>query len=194
MNNRNHNALHEIDAAAIVDTSNQLYSAHSEIVACKKTIAAFSNQLETCQSASLTTSNQLVEAKAARAAATEEIAALKQQSTQQAAQFESEKQTLAERVGSLTNQMAGLTNQLASARTNLDLANKEYALLENRFRRDVAERVIVERKFNNDSELKAQLEFLKWNPKLKISEDRIREGLNVVVKSNICYVISPELP
>jgi hypothetical protein len=99
---------------------------------------------------------------------------------------------LGQHIGSLTNQIAGLTNQLASSRTNLDQANKDYALLENRFRRDVAERVVVERKFNNDTELKNQLEFLKYNPNVKISEDRIREGLNVVVKSNICYVIAPE--
>jgi len=65
--------------------------------------------------------------------------------------------------------------------------------LENRFRRDVAERVIAERKFNNRTELKAQLENLQWNPAQEISEDRIREGLNVVVgKSNVCYVIAPE--
>ena len=65
-------------------------------------------------------------------------------------------------------------------------------LLDNRFRRDVAERVIVERKFNNRTELKAQLEYLEWSPDREISEDRIREGLNVVVKSNLCYVIAPE--
>ena len=91
----------------------------------------------------------------------------------------------------LTRQTNELTNQVASARASLLQANKDYVLLENRFRRDVAERVIVERKFNNRTELKAQIEYLLWNPTQEISEDRIREGLNVVVQSNLCYVIAP---
>jgi hypothetical protein len=36
------------------------------------------------------------------------------------------------------------------------------------------------------------MEYLQWNPTKQISEDRIREGLDVVVKSNLCYVIAPE--
>lgn len=192
VSNQNHNALHELDAASIAGGSNQLFSAQSEIVACKKTIGVFSNQIETCQSAVLHTSNQLVEAKAAQATATEQINVLNQQATQQTAQFEAEKQTLVGNLVTLTNHMATLTNQIAASRANLEQANKDYALLENRFRRDVAARLLVERKFNNDAELKNQLEFLKYNPNVKISEDRIREGLNVVVKSNMCYVIAPE--
>ena len=92
----------------------------------------------------------------------------------------------------LTRQIGELTNQVASTRAGLLQANHDYVLLENRFRRDVAERVMVERKFNNSTELKAQLEYLLWNPSKEISEDRIREGLDVVVKSNLCYVIAPE--
>jgi molecular chaperone GrpE (heat shock protein) len=108
-------------------------------------------------------------------------------------QSESEKQASSQELAAMTNQIAELTNQIASAQASLFQANKDYALLENRFRRDVAERVIAERKFNNRTELKAQLENLQWNPAKEISEDRIREGLNVVVgKSNLYYVIAPE--
>ena len=118
-----------------------------------------------------------------------QITELKGQSTQ----LETEKGALSQRIAELTNHISDLTNQIASAQTNLLQANKDYALLENRFRRDVAERVIVERKFNNRQELKAQLENLQYNPTKEISEDRIREGLNVVVgRSNQCYVIAPE--
>jgi hypothetical protein len=75
--------------------------------------------------------------------------------------------------------------------SNLDLANKNYALLENRLRRDVAARVVVERKFNNPSELRAQLEYLKQHPAEEVSADSIYAGLDVEVVSNAFHVISP---
>jgi chromosome segregation ATPase len=189
---RNDNAQHEKDAEAITIGSNQLISAHMEIAACQGTIVNFSNRLEACRSASLTFSNQLVEAKSDLATATEQITNLKTDLNQQITQSESEKQTSSQRIAALTKQIAGLTNQIASTRAGLDQADKNYALLENRFRRDVAERVVVERKFNNLSALKAQMEWLQWDPAKEISADRIYEGLNVVVKSNLCYVIAPE--
>ena len=100
---------------------------------------------------------------------------------------------------SLTNQFAGFTNQIALieaslAQTNKDLvqACKDYALLENRFRIDVAERTVVERKFNNPPELQAQLKKLKRNPAGVVSAESIYAGLNVEVKSNgWCHVITP---
>jgi chromosome segregation ATPase len=143
----------------------------------------------------LALSNQLAETRTDLTATT---ARLNRQTTDlndlnlQITQAKSEHQALNERNADLTNQMAGLTNQIASLRTNLEKANKDYGLLDNRFRRDVAERVLVERKFNNLAALKAQVEELKWYPAREISADRIREGLDVVVKSNQCYVIAPE--
>ena len=88
--------------------------------------------------------------------------------------------------------VAGLTSQIASNQAGLDQVKNHYALLENGFRRDVAERVLVERKFNNLSALNAQIEYLKWHPAGEITADRIYEGLNVMVKSNMAYVISPD--
>lgn len=106
--------------------------------------------------------------------------------------MESEKQASSQRLAELTHQIVELTNQVALARGSLLQANKDYVLLDNRFRRDVAERVIAERRFTNRTELKAQMEYLQRHPSKEISEDRIREGLNVEVKSNLCYVIAPE--
>jgi chromosome segregation ATPase len=190
---RHNDAQHEKDAETITDATNLLSSAWKEVAAVKGNVLTFSNRLETCQATSLTFSNELIEAKSALATAKEaserQITELKGQSTQ----LETEKQASNQRVAELTHQISDLTNQIASAQASVLQASKEYALLENRFRRDVAERVIVERRFNNRKELKAQLENLQWNPVLEVSEDRIREGLNVVVgKSNLCYVIAPE--
>lgn len=198
---RNNDAQYERDAEAITSASNLLSSCQTEVAACKGQALSLSNRLESCQSASLAFSNELQEAKSALAATKEgldrQIADLNQQIARQTTQSETEKQASHQRLAELANQNAELTNQIASARASLLQANKDYVLLDNRFRRDVAERVMVERKFNNRTELKAQLEYLLWNPSNEISEDRIREGLNVVVgrsngSSNLCYVIAPE--
>jgi predicted nucleic acid-binding Zn-ribbon protein len=190
---RDNDAQQERYAETITTASNLLSSSEKEVAAFKGNVITLSNRLETCQSTSSTFSNELIEAKSALATAKEalerQITDLKGQNTQ----LETEKQASSQRIADLTRQISDLTNQIASAQTSLLEANKDYALLDNRFRRDVAERVIVERKFNNRQELKAQLENLQYNPAREISEDRIREGLNVVVgKSNLCYVIAPE--
>ncbi len=194
---RDNDAQQESYAATITSVSNLLSSSEKEVAAFKGNVITLSNQVETCQSASLTFSNQLMEAKskaksalaAVNEASERQITDLKRQSTQ----LEAEKQASSQRIAELTSQISDLTNQIASAQANLLQANKDYALLDNRFRRDVAERLIVERRFNNRQELKARLEYLQWNPVMEISENRIREGLDVVVgKSNLCYVIAPE--
>ncbi len=190
---RNDNAQHEKDDEAITSASNLLSSAQAEIAACKGKMLTLSNRLETCESTSLTFSNELIEAKSAHATAKEELNRQISDLNGRITQSESEKQASSQHIADMANQIAELTNQIASAQASLLQANKDYALLENRFRRDVAERVIAERKFNNRTELKARLEYLQWNPASEISEDRIREGLNVVVgRSNLCYVIAPE--
>ena len=193
---RNNDAQHEQDAAAITSASNLLSSSQMEVAGFKGKVITLSNQLEACQSTSLTLSNELVEAKSALTSAKEgldrQISDLNRQITQQSTQLETEKQVSSQRIADLTHQVAELMNQIALVQASLLQANKDHVLLENRFRRDVAERVMVERKFNNSTELKAQMEYLHWNPSREISEDRIREGLNVMVKSNLCYVIAPE--
>ena len=193
---RNYDAQHEKDAEAITSASNLLSSSQAEVATFKGQVITLSKRIETCQSTSLTYSNEWVEAQSALATAKEglerQITDLNQQITRQSTQLETEKQASSQRIADLTHQLAELTNQIASVQASLLQANKDYVLLENRFRRDVAERVIAERRFINRTELKAQMEYLQRNPSKEISEDRIREGLNVVVKSNLCYVIAPE--
>ena len=184
-------ARHENDAAAIADFSNRLDSAQTQIAICKGTMVVISNSLDESQSALLTFSNHLLEAQSTLALNTDRITNL----NRQVAEMESENQTLSQTLGrhvmDLTNQVAGLTNQIALTEASLDRANKDYALLENRLRRDVAERVVVERKFNNLSELQAQMQKLKKNPAEAISAESIYAGLDVEVKSNQLHVISP---
>ena len=184
---RDDTAQHATDAGAIADFSNRLDSAQMQVAFCTGTMLTLSNRLDESRSASLTFSNQLMETESTLALNTEQITNL----NRQVAEVESENQTLGRRVMDLTNQVAGLTGQIALTRTNLDQANKDYALLENRLRRDVAARIVVERKFNNPLELQAQIQKLKKNPAEVISSDNLYNGLDVVVNSNgTLHVIS----
>lgn len=185
---RSDDAQQESDAGALAGCSNQLASAQAQITGCNETILSLSNRLGESLSASLAFSNHLAEAESAIALDTEQITNL----TRHVAAVETENQTLSRRVMDLTNQLAGLTRQNALTEVSLNQANKDYALLEDRLRRDVAERVVAERKFNNPSELQSQMQYLKKHPAGVISADSIYAGLDVVVKSNAFRVISPE--
>src|ERR1017187_7455139 len=123
-------ARHETDAGAIADYSNRLDTAQIQIATGRGTMLTLSNSLDECRSASLTFSNRLVEAESAVVLGMQQITNL----NRRVAEVESENQTLqtlGQRVMDLTNQVAGLTAQIALAGTNLDEANKDYALLEN---------------------------------------------------------------
>lgn len=186
---RSDDTRHKNDAGAIDSFSNQLASAQVQLAIRDGTILTLSNNFDASRSASLTFSNRWIEVQAAYTLATERITNL----NQRVAEAESENQTLNQSVMDLTNRIAGFTRQIALTGANLEQANKDYALLENRLRTDVAERVVVERKFNNLLELQAQMQKLKARPADAISAESIYAGLDVEVKSNgALHVISPE--
>jgi chromosome segregation ATPase len=190
---RGDDAQHQTDAGAITDFSNRLDSTQTQIAICNGTILTFSNNLNECQSALLTSSNQLMKAESSIALDSEQITNLNRQVAEMESKNQTLQTTLGRQVTDLTNQVDGLTKQVALTDAALDQAHKDYGLLENRLRQDVAARVIVERKFDNPSELKAQLENLKvWSPADVVSADSILAGLDVEVNSNgTFHVLSP---
>ena len=186
------NAQMTADAAAIVDYSNRLDTAELHVSERNGALLILSNTLaETTQ----TLSNQLTAAQATVAQNAEQLAKLNQQATAATA----ENQALNGRVAELTNQVAGLSGQLAQsqaslAQTKQDLTqlHKDYALLDNRFRRDVAARVVVERKFNTFAEVQAQAQKLKTTAVEWPTPESIYKGLDVEVTSNgVAHVIAP---
>jgi chromosome segregation ATPase len=192
MTKRGDDAQHESDASAIDDFSNRLDTAQIQIASCEGTIRVFSNSFDESRSASLTFSNQLIETQSTVASRMEQITNL----NGQVAELKSENQTLGQSLMDLTNRMTiqidNLTSRLATTQTNLDQITIGCVLLEDRFRRDVAERVVAERKLNNLSELQAQMKYLQNNPTKEISAEGIFAGLDIVVKSNVFYVSSPD--
>jgi predicted nucleic acid-binding Zn-ribbon protein len=185
------NAQHETDTGSITDFSNRLDSAKLDVLTANGTIMIYSNNLAASQSAATAFSNQLTAAQSALALDAEQITSL----NRQVAAAESDNQTLGRRLvdlnGKMTNQVAVLTEKLALTETNLAQANEDYSLLENRFRRNVAERLVLERKYRNPVELQEQLDRLKYSPSDEITADKIYAGLDVEVISNRFHVITP---
>lgn len=184
------NARHDTDVSTISSYSNRLDAAETELNVRGQTILTLSNSLDECRSASMTLSNQLADAQTTVLNQSEQITNL----TGHLATVTAEKLALDGQRVSLTNQVFTLTNQLVQTRTTLAQANKDYALLENRFRIDVAERLVMQRKFYNPDELQTQMDRLKtYRGAFDVTADQIYAGLNVEVKSNgTVHVISPD--
>ena len=189
------NAQRTTDGAAILDLSNELSTAQAQFAANSDTIITLSNSLAQAQSGSLTLSNQLADSQSALGRDADQIASL----NTQVAEIETTNQAVNQHATALAGQVTALTQQLSLTQTNLASvnealaeANDQYSLLENRFRINVAERVVMQRKFYNRRELQKQLDSLKNFPSVEVSEDMIYAGLDVEVRSNgTFHVIKP---
>ena len=190
------NAQLDTATGAINDYSNQLSTAQLLIGRRDDSLMALSNTLAESTSATLAISNQLAAAQSTNTAQAGQITSLNQQLAAAAA----EKQTLNRNLMDLTGQMAALKEKITLAEASLDRtnqvlvqANKDYARLENRFLRDVAERTVVERRFNNLAEVQAQEQKLQKVGAPWVTPESIYAGLDVEVKSNgTAHVISPD--
>lgn len=186
------NTQHESDATAIADFSNRLDTAQSQLTLYEGKLLVFSNRLNESQSAWLNFSNRLLDADATVARDLEQITNLNRQIAAMILENQTSSQHVMDLTNQMTSQVAALTEQTALAETALNQANTNYALLENRLRRDVAERLVIQRKFYNRAELQAQLDRLQNDPFVpQISEHSIYAGLDVEVRSNSFHVISP---
>lgn len=186
---KNDNARHDADVATIASYSNRLDAAESELNARGAALLTLSNRLDASGSTSLALSNQLANAQSTVQLQSGQITHL----NQQLAAVTAEKLILDEQRTSLTRQADVLTNQLAQTKTALAQASNDYASLENRFRIDVAERLVIQRKFYNPEALQAQMDKLKSHLGIfDVTADQIYAGLGVEVQSNgTVHVISP---
>lgn len=181
---------------AITDYSNRLDSAQANFANSINAFISVSNNLNECETTALTVSNELTAAQAMLATQSGQMTDLHRQLT--AADLE--QQTLAANLMDLTNQLLVLNQKIAQTQTSLTQTNdslvqlrKDYALLQNRFQRDVAERVVVERRFNDLLEVQKQEQRLLTRPAAEVSDASIYADLNVEVTSNgIAHVIAPE--
>jgi chromosome segregation ATPase len=188
-------AQHNTDSASMLDLSNDLNSVQTQIAANSVTINTFSNSLVESQSRSLSLSNQLADSQSLLSHNSEQIARLNTKIVEMETTNEAANQQvrgLAGQVTTLTQQLSVIQTNLADANKALTQDNKDYFLLENRFRATVAERVVLQRKFYDPQELQAQLERLKMDPSGEVTAEQIYAGLDVEVRSNgTFHVIEP---
>jgi hypothetical protein len=197
--NRNDNAQHDADVSSLNDFSNRLETATSAINERDGVMLILSNNVDGLQAAWGTLSNRLVQASSTADADGELVTNLGRQLAAVTSDLRTTNQVFTRQVMLLTNQVAGLSQQLALTQTNLMQTNldlvqmgRDYVALENRFRIDVGERMVVERKFRNSAELKAQMQHLKKHPAGEVTESGILAGLDVEVRSNgVYHVIAP---
>jgi chromosome segregation ATPase len=177
------NVRHEAEVQVMTDLSNRLDTARAQLTSRQGTIDALSNRLDACQSEVAALSNQVSAAKSEVIARSGEVTSLSKQIDALTAQ----NQSLGRDISELTNQVIAVAKALAVTEVSLRQANKNYALLENRLRRDIGARVIIERKFNSPWELQSQLAKLKENPAGIISAESILADLEIEVSSNGTY-------
>lgn len=173
---------------ALADCSNRIESAQAQIAEKNLALGQCSNRLDESSASLVSLSNQLAAAQAALPPKSEEISRL----TGQLTAVQTEKKIGEEELARCTNQLAAVSEKLAATAAQLDQAGKDYALLDNRFHRDVAERVVLERKFNRIPELEAQRVRLQTNAGQWATEKNIYDSLDVEVKPNgVAHVIAP---
>lgn len=177
------------DAGVITDFSNQVNAAQAEIVRRDGSLVTLSNALAECSVSAQAISNQLAAVQADNLQQTEKITGL----DHQVAQLTTEKQALFQQAAELTNQLTAVQTKLTQTAASLTEVSRQFGLLENRFRRDVAERTVLERRFNMIPELDAQIAKLQLHPGEWPSPESIYAGLGVEVLSNgNVHVISPD--
>ncbi len=190
------NAQIEAGNTSLADCSNRLGTAQSQLAARDGTIVALTNSLAEANASALASSNQLAEAQAKNLLQAELMTGLNRQLDS----VKKEQADLAAQITGLTAQIASVSNQLAVTQASLSQTNsalvqsrQDYAALEGKFRRDVAERTIAERRFNNLVEVQAQEKKLMKSGAAWVTPESIYAGLNVEVLSNgTVHVIAPE--
>jgi len=184
------NAQHETDAGSINELSNTLAAAQSQVTSYNGMIVTLSNRLDECQAMSVTFSDNFIAAQSAIAIGAEQITNL----TEQVARLKSDNQAYDRQVMDLTNQVLALNQRVAVTQSNSETVHKDHLLLEERLRRDVAERLVMQRKFYNPKALQAQMDKLKeFGGSFDVTADKIYAGLDVEVRSNgTIHVLTPQ--
>jgi len=190
------NAQIEAGNTSLADCSNRLDTAQSQLAARDASIVALNNSLAETSAAALASSNLLADAQGKIRLQNELMTGLNRQLDG----VKKEKADLDTQIAGLTAQITSVSNQLAATQSSLTQTNsalvqsrQDYAALENKFRRDVAERTVAERRFNNLIEVQAQEKKLMKSGAAWVTPESIYAGLNVEVLSNgTVHVIAPE--
>jgi chromosome segregation ATPase len=141
-------------------------------------------------------SNQLVQAQATLDDQKSQVGKLNAQLTEANAQNEALNHGLMD----MTNQLLTVNQLQQATKASLETTNaalvqlqSDYGVLGQRLQEDVAQRLVLERRWRNPQMLSDQVDFMKNSPEETITPERIYAGLNILVSSNgSVKVLSPE--
>jgi chromosome segregation ATPase len=145
------------DAETILDFSNQLTTANVNLDELRQVNLMLTNDLDSSRRTLTTISNQYV---ATSASLSNTEAALKT-AQDQIADLEAQNRVLDQQTADMTNTIANLSAQITETQMKLVASETNNAFLEGELKRQVAEKAELERRFNNLSEVRAQVRKLR---------------------------------
>jgi chromosome segregation ATPase len=160
------------DAYTISDFSNQLATANINLDGLRQVNLILTNDLEAAQQTLTVLSNQYV---ATSASLSNTTAALKT-AQDQIADLESQNQALDQQVANMTNTIANLSTQISETQMKLVESETNNVFLESELKRQVAQKAELERKFNNLSQVRAQVRKLRDDLLIARRLQWMREG------------------
>jgi septal ring factor EnvC (AmiA/AmiB activator) len=183
-------------SSSLSDCSNRLDIVNAKVTVRDTQIYSLSNDLATASVAVGDISNQLVQAQATLDDQKSQVGKLNAQLTEANAQNEALNRSLLD----ATNQYNTLSTLQQATKASLETTNaalvqlqSDYGVLGQRLQEDVAQRLVLERRWRNPQMLSDQVDFMKNSPEETITPERIYAGLNVLVSSNgSVKVLSPE--
>ncbi|HUA38458.1 MAG TPA: hypothetical protein VMA35_08725 [Candidatus Sulfopaludibacter sp.] len=160
------------DSDTILDFSNQLATANLNLDGLRQVNLILTNDLVAAQQTLTVLSNQYV---ATSASLSNTTTALKT-AQDQIADLEAQNQALDQQVVNMTNTIANLSTQIADTQMKLVESETNNTFLENELKRQVAQKVELERKFNNLSQVRAQVRKLRDDLLIARRLQWLREG------------------
>lgn len=149
--------LQKKDADTILDFSNQLTTANAGLDELRQVNLMLTNDLDASRQTVMTLSNQFVTTSASLSNTEEALKTAQDQITG----LEAQNQELDQRAADMTNTIANLSAQISETQLKLVASETNNTFLESELKRQVAQRAELEQKFNNLSQVRAQVRKLR---------------------------------
>jgi hypothetical protein len=145
------------DVDTILDFSNQLTTASANLDELRQVNLMLTNDLDATRQTLTILSNQYVTTSASLSKTTAALKTAQDQITD----LEAQNQALDQQVAEMTNTIDNLSTQIADTQMKLVESETNDVFLEGELKRQVAEKAELERKFNNLSQVRAQVRKLR---------------------------------
>jgi chromosome segregation ATPase len=162
------------DADTILDFSNQLTTASASLDELRQVNLVLTNDLDASRQALVTLSNQYI----ATSDSLSNTQTTLKATQDQIADLEAQNQALDQRASGMSNAIATLSAQITETQMKLVEFETNNAFLENELKRQVAQKAELERKFNDLSQVRAQVRKLRGDLLVARRLEWTRKGIN----------------